>query len=174
MSLWNVIPADKRKDVHWFFADDAGAEAFLKRWARKSREFQYVQKPAEEVWVDGGGAVSAEEPKVSWKAGGGRFGCFMRQVPFILKALDECPESELPGCIVFRGFLRIYIFSFQTRTECVTELRRILDREGQHIKDAECRHADLVASMPHAVYRGQCSCLSGKPYVECCGKKGNN
>jgi len=171
MSLWNVIPVDERKDFHWFFADDTGAEAFMKRWAGKPRDFEYVQKPAEEVWVDGGGAVSAGEPKASWEAGGGRFACYLRQVPFILRALEECPESELPGCIAFKGWLRTYIFSHRTRTECVTELRRILEREGQAIKDIERRHADAVGSMPHSVYAGKCSCLSGKPYVECCGRR---
>lgn len=171
MSLWEVIPADERKDYHWFFADDAGAEAFLKRWASKPRDFQYVKRPAEEVWLDGGGAVSADEPRISWEAAGGRFACFLRQVPFLLVTFDECSSSELPGCIAFRGFMRTYIFTFQTRNECVKELRRIMEREGQTIKGAERRHADLVASAPHAFYAGKCSCQSGKPYVECCGRK---
>lgn len=175
MGTWLVRPEDQRRDHRWCFTDDAGAAALLVRWASKSRPFQYVKEEAPEIWIDGGGSVSGDEPKVHLEANGTRFGIFLRQIPFALEVARVAKENEkLPGCIAFGGWLHMYILSFATRDALVAELGAVLEREKETIQRREQEHAAAIASVPNTLYLGKCSCQSGKLYRECCGNPKRN
>jgi len=171
VSAWLVYPEDENKRYSWFQTDDAGKAAFLARWAEKPREFAYASREIPAIRIDGGGAVTDGEPEVGWMAADTPIRTFMRHLPFVLAALEGAQENEkTPGCIAFSGFLHTYILGEATRRAAVLEGWRVLAACDREAKNLEREHARYVNQGPHTFYRGLCSCLSGRPYVECCGR----
>jgi hypothetical protein len=172
MPQWLVRPSNRSMRSPWYQCDDAGAEAILKRWGSKSRPIDLIQEEASEIWVDGGGAVSGDEPKMGFRANDVLFGIFLRQVPFVIPVLENLVEHEkVPGCVAFRGWQCHYIFSLATRDALLVELRRIRAEQEAKISGLEHLHAGRVNSLPNSVYLGACSCGSGHLYAQCCGRR---
>lgn len=172
MPQWFVRPVDRSLRAPWYQCDDAGAEAILKRWRSKPRTVDLVQEEVTKIWIDGGGSVSATEPKRFFEANGAKFEIFLRHVPFVLPVLKGAKDrEEVPGCICFGGWLCNYILSLATRDALVGELERINGEEAETISNLEKNHAALVNSAPGTIYAGKCSCQSGKLYIDCCGRK---
>jgi hypothetical protein len=172
MSTWHLRPEDRRRTHHWFLVDDKGAAAFLIRWALKDRPFRYVQEEVSEIWIDGGGAVGADEPAIRWRANDNTLGTFLRQVPFVLATLKQTVEStKVQGAYFFSGWTHSYLLGQATRDESISALEKILKDEDGKIKAMEAEWSDRLNSTGGTLYLGKCSCQSGKPYVECCGKE---
>jgi len=172
MPQWLVRPSDRSMRFPWYQCDDAGAEAILKRWETKPRSIDLIREEDSEIWIDGGGAVSGDEPKTGFEANGVRFGIFLRHIPFVIPVLENLVEHEkVPGCVAFRGWECHYIFSLATRDALLVELRKIFAEEAPKISGLEHLHAARVNSVPNSVYLGACSCGSGHLYAQCCGRR---
>jgi len=172
MSTWHLRPEDRRRTHHWFLTDDEGSAAFLARWASKQRPFQYIREEVNEIWIDGGGAVGADEPAIRWRAHGNTLGTFLRQVPFVLATLKQTVESsKIQGAYVFSGWTHFYVLGKLTRDEAIVALEKIMADEDGRIKAMEAEWSARLNATKGTLYLGKCSCQSGKPYIECCGKK---
>jgi hypothetical protein len=171
VSAWLVYPEDENRRYSWFQTDDAGKAAFLARWAAKLREFAYASDGIPAIRIDSGGAVTDGEPEVGWMAAGTLIQTFMRHLPFVLETLERAKANDkVPGCIAFSGFVHTYILGEETRRAALREGRRVLAICDEQAKALEREHARCVNQGPHTVYRALCSCLSGQPFVECCGR----
>lgn len=155
-------------------ADDFGKDtwvAFLKRegcWDDRVCAASVIDA----VWLDGGGCVRANEPTVSWKANGCTMKTYVRHLPFALDVLKElrAEDPNIAGCLGFRGFARIYLFSIQTRDEAILEMERLLKGTESLRQELEMDMQEMFNKNVHVFSARKCGCLSGKMYVDCCGK----
>ena len=128
-------------------------------------------QPIEHIYMDGGGMVRVKEPQISWLANGARIKVSVRGLPFALEHLDSLrPSKTLEGCLEASGFCRHYVIAEKTRDDSVVQMRRLLKGTESLRQEVEIGLQKAVDASPHARSVRKCGCMSGKQYIECCGK----
>jgi hypothetical protein len=154
--------------------DDLGKDqfiAFLKsagRWNDLICGFQAT----EHIFFDGGGSVSTEEPMIAWEANNGAvLKTYVRHLPFILESFRRLkPDKNLPDLRAMRGFCRLYIISGKTIAESIEAMERLQKGTESLRQELELSMQQGFNKMSHGFSARKCGCMSGRIYVECCGK----
>lgn len=153
--------------------DDLGKEqyvAYLKNASRWNEEICGIH-PTPNIFLDGGGSVSADEPMVSWESNDTKLKTYVRHLPFVLEAFQELkPYTKLPDLYVMGGFCRRYLLGKKTVHDSVEVMGRLVNGTESLRQELEQSTQQLYNQMTHAFSARKCGCMSGKVYVECCGK----
>lgn len=153
--------------------DDLGKEqyiAYLKKGGRWSEDICGAH-PTPNMFLDGGGSVSADEPMVSWEANGAGMKTYVRHLPFVLEAFQGMkPYKKLPELFIMGGFCRSYLFGHKTVHDSIEVMERLQKGTESLRQELEQGTQKLYNQMSHGFSARKCGCMSGKIYVECCGK----
>jgi hypothetical protein len=169
-----VYPAQDAMKKDPAECDDCGRDAwvsFLKSEGRWN-EVVCAALPIDAIWFDGGGCIAQDEPLVKWEANGCHMKTYVRHLPFTLDVFRglKVRDAKLPGCVGFTGFCRVYVLSDKTRLESVEVMESLLKGTESLRQELELDQQKLFNGMSHGFSARKCGCLSGKMYVECCGK----
>jgi hypothetical protein len=168
--IYNALDVMKCDPIE---ADDVGKDtiiAWLRDHARWDDEINGAL-PMEVITIDGGGSVRVGEPKVSWEANGCKMRTRVTHLPFALEAFQTLKEDdELKGCVQLRGFMRHYVLSIKTVKDSIEVMGRLLRGTESLRQELEIDMQKVMNQSEHAFSVRKCGCMSGKIYVECCGK----
>lgn len=153
--------------------DDLAKEqyiAYLKKGARWSDEICGVHSTPD-IFLDGGGSISTREPMVSCEANGTKLKTYVRHLPFVLEAFQGLkPYKKLPDLYIMGGFCRIYLLGQKTVHDSIEVMERLLKGTESLRQELEQDTQKTYNEMSHGISMRKCGCMSGKMYVECCGK----
>ena len=153
--------------------DDLGKEqyiAYLKAGGRWNDEICGIH-PIPNIFLDGGGSVSGDEPTVSWESNGAKLKTYVRHLPFVLEAFQGLkPYKKLPDLYVIGGFCRSYLLALKTVHDSIEVMDRLVKGTESLRQELEQNTQKLYNEMTHGFSARKCGCMSGKIYVECCGK----
>ncbi len=181
MGAWYIGP-DKSEDVYTvlddamkcngILCDDLGRDEWVEFLKAEGRWHDLAgPHTTEHIFFDGGGMVRVDEPTVSWEANSCPMKTRVTHLPFTIEVLQGEPSKELRGdLIMFKGFHRIYALSQKTRDEAVVVMKRLLKGTESLRQELELDTQKSVNGVKHFFSARKCGCLSGKMYVECCGK----
>lgn len=172
--LYDALDVMKTGDT--IEADDVGRDVFIGFLKSKDRwkEGLCGFHATDSIFLDGGGMIMVDEPKISWEANGCKLETYVQQLPFAVDLLKQLLKKErdpnLPGVVGFRGFCRIYVMGEKTVTDAIAAAERLTKETEAQRKELERKNQEFMNTVSHSVSMRPCSCLSGKLYVECCGK----
>lgn len=153
--------------------DDLGKDQYiacLKTEGRWNDELCGVH-PTSDIFIDGGGSISTKEPMVAWEANGAKLKTYVRHLPFALEAFQGLePYKKLPDLYIMGGFCRVYLIGKKTIHDSIEVMERLQKGTESLRQELEQDAQHLFNSMSHGFSSRKCGCLSGKIYVECCGK----
>lgn len=168
MNCYQVISKNPRSFTD-FEADEVGRDTILARAAQRHPEAGYEWSPLEEIWLDYGGSIRADEPRLRFYAAGILFGIYQIQARSFCYLLKRAPGNErFPGCVTLNGSMRAYVFSFETRDAMVAALEELCALYQDQIALAETSIADVYSSHPNLMSANACPCGSGKSTLNCC------
>lgn len=168
MNSYQIISKNPRGFTD-FEADEVGRDVILARAAQRHPEAGYESSPIEEIWLDFGGAIRSDEPRLHFQAAGIVFGIYEVQARIFCSFLKRAPGNErFPGCVTLNGQVRAYVFSFETRDAIVAALEELCARYQEQIAQAETSIADVYSSHPNLMSGNVCPCGSGKSMLNCC------
>jgi hypothetical protein len=180
MGTWYLGPREN-KDIYAALdvikcdpieCDDEGKDrmiAYLSERDRWKPPAEAIENEA--IWFDGGGAIISGEPCVAWEANGCRMKTYVRHLPFLLDTFKSLKtHDELKGMLVMGGFCRLYVIGTRTRDESIETMERLVRGTESLRQETEMSLQNCMNKSPNAASLRKCGCMSGKLYVECCGK----
>lgn len=128
--------------------------------------------PTEDLFLDGGGSILIDEPRVGWEANKCSLKTYVRHLPFALEQFRrlKARDANIPGCVGFGGFCRVYVMAEQTVTDSIPIMERLVRGTESLRQELEMSVQQDFNEMEHGLSVRKCGCLSGLMYVECCGK----
>lgn len=157
-----------RTGLRTFIVEEA-AFADAEKWYTSSGAASFSAVEAcDDVFIDGGGAIMQGEPTTSFVVNDVKISTFKRHIPFIIDILESISTDKVNNCVMFSGHMCIYILTIDTKNALVAKLKTTYEAEKREISDLEAKlygHLSDAGVLP----LGKCSCISGKPYKDCCG-----
>ncbi|MEM3097249.1 MAG: hypothetical protein QXU32_00800 [Nitrososphaerales archaeon] len=149
-------------------------EAFpvLEKWYTHDgfASFSKVER-IDEIFLDGGGSIFVDEPTVSFCVDDVQFKTYIRHISLFKSILEGCNvDDEIANCVRFGTFRVIYVLPDRTRKSMVNMLGKLWYIKRDEINNLEDKIVSILREAG-AIYMGMCSCLSGMPYIRCCGRK---
>lgn len=162
MKLANTVECDDLAKEHYL--------AYMKSAGRWDDELCGIH-PTPEIFFDGGGSVRTKEPMIGWEANGTKQKTFVRHLPFVLEAFQGLkPDRNLPSLCRMGGFCRTYLLAVKTVRESIEVMERLQKGTESLRQELELDAQAIFNGMTKGFNARTCGCLSGKIYVECCGK----
>lgn len=124
----------------------------------------------EDMFIDGGGMVSMKEPVISAEIHGAKFSTFLRHAPFVVEVLRTKKANHIPKVVTFGGGFGWYAIAEPTVLPLADEFDMQYINRQDEIHKIEKQLADVIRGAG-GFSAAPCSCLSGKPFVECHGRK---
>jgi hypothetical protein len=97
--------------------------AFMAFLEARKPAVSFVMSEHKQIWIDGGGMIQMGELRVYVTIDGAEYGCFARQLPYLLDTLVGLgPSTQIPGALrSFGGWVHSYVITPETRNVLVRE-----------------------------------------------------